>query len=67
MSVVVIPYLNSSDAKHQNKFMLYQSNQELPLEIRSCLSEAAQDLYRAAYNCAIHWYGEPTKSSPSCC
>lgn len=42
--------------------MLYKTNQDLPLEIRTRLSEAAQDLYRAAYNSAIHWYGETAKA-----
>ena len=42
--------------------MLYQTNQDLPIEIRNLLSETAQDLYRAAYNSAIHWYGETTKA-----
>ena len=42
--------------------MLYQTNQDLPLEIRDRLSETAQDLYRAAYNSAIHWYGETAKA-----
>ncbi|WP_066374875.1 MULTISPECIES: ChaB family protein [unclassified Anabaena] len=42
--------------------MLYKSNQDLPLEIRNQLSEAYQDLYRAAYNSAIHWYGEVEKA-----
>ncbi|MBR8833811.1 MAG: ChaB family protein [Stigonema ocellatum SAG 48.90 = DSM 106950] len=42
--------------------MLYKSNQDLPLEIRTRLSEAYQDIYRAAYNSAIHWYGEATKA-----
>jgi cation transport regulator len=42
--------------------MLYQTNQDLPLELRARLSEAAQDLYRAAYNSAIHWYGETAKA-----
>ncbi len=42
--------------------MLYKSNQELPLEIRTLLSEAYQDLYRAAYNSALHWYGEAPKA-----
>lgn len=42
--------------------MLYQTNQDLPLEIRDRLSEAGQDLYRAAYNSAIHWYGEASKA-----
>lgn len=42
--------------------MLYKTNQDLPLEVRSSLSEAAQDLYRAAYNSAIHSYGETTKA-----
>ncbi|BAY34720.1 ChaB family protein [Nostoc carneum NIES-2107] len=42
--------------------MLYNSNQDLPLEIRSRLSEAYQDLYRAAFNSAIHWYGEAAKA-----
>ncbi|OUL19484.1 cation transport regulator ChaB [Nostoc sp. RF31YmG] len=42
--------------------MLYKSNQDLPLEIRTRFSEAYQDLYRAAFNSAIHWYGEATKA-----
>lgn len=42
--------------------MLYQTNQDLPLEIRDRLSDTAQDLYRAAYNSAIHWYGEAAKA-----
>jgi cation transport regulator len=42
--------------------MLYKSNEDLPLEIRSKLSEAYQDLYRAAFNSAIHWYGEASKA-----
>ncbi|BAZ02587.1 ChaB family protein [Tolypothrix tenuis PCC 7101] len=42
--------------------MLYNSNQDLPLEIRSRLSEAYQDLYRAAFNSAVHWYGEAAKA-----
>ncbi|MFB2771245.1 ChaB family protein [Pelatocladus sp. BLCC-F211] len=42
--------------------MLYKSNQDLPVEIRTRLSEAYQDVYRAAYNSAIHWYGEATKA-----
>ncbi|WP_017317261.1 ChaB family protein [Mastigocladopsis repens] len=42
--------------------MLYKSNQDLPLEIRSRLSEAYQDWYRAAFNSAMHWYGEAPKA-----
>lgn len=42
--------------------MLYKSNQDLPHDVRGCLSEAAQELYRAAFNCAIHWYGEESKA-----
>lgn len=42
--------------------MLYKSNQDLPLEIRTRLSDAYQDIYRAAYNSAIHWYGEARKA-----
>jgi cation transport regulator len=42
--------------------MLYKSNQDLPFEIRSCLSEGYQDIYRAAYNSALHWYGEAAKA-----
>ena len=42
--------------------MLYKSNQDLPQDVRGCLSEAAQELYRAAFNCAIHWYGEESKA-----
>ncbi|HYW18559.1 MAG TPA: ChaB family protein [Nodularia sp. (in: cyanobacteria)] len=42
--------------------MLYKSNDDLPLEIRTKLCEAYQDLYRAAFNSAIHWYGEASKA-----
>ena len=42
--------------------MLYKSNQDLPLEIRNRYSEACQDVYRAAFNSAIHWYGEAPKA-----
>ena len=42
--------------------MLYKSNQDLPLEIRNRYSEAVQDVYRAAFNSAIHWYGEAPKA-----
>ncbi|OUL23746.1 cation transport regulator ChaB [Nostoc sp. T09] len=42
--------------------MLYKSNQDLPLEIRTRLSETYQDLYRAAFNSAVHWYGEAAKA-----
>jgi cation transport regulator len=42
--------------------MLYKSNQDLPLEIRTRFCEAYQDIYRAAFNCAVHWYGEAPKA-----
>jgi cation transport regulator len=42
--------------------MFYKTNQDLPLEIRDRLSDAAQDLYRAAYNSTIQWYGEAAKA-----
>lgn len=42
--------------------MLYKTNQDLPLEIRARLSEATQDLYRAAYNSTIQCYGEVAKA-----
>ncbi|QLE57606.1 ChaB family protein [Nostoc sp. TCL26-01] len=42
--------------------MLYKSNEDLPADIRTQLSEAYQDLYRAAFNSAIHWYGEVSKA-----
>ncbi|MBD2446283.1 ChaB family protein [Nostoc sp. FACHB-152] len=42
--------------------MLYKSNEDLPLEIRNRLSEAYQELYRAAFNSALHWYGEASKA-----
>ncbi|AVH65920.1 cation transport regulator ChaB [Nostoc sp. 'Peltigera membranacea cyanobiont' 213] len=42
--------------------MLYKSNKDLPLDIQTRLSEAYQDLYRAAFNSAIHWYGEASKA-----
>ena len=42
--------------------MLYQTNQELPAEIRDRLPEAVQDLYRAAYNSTVQWYGDAPKA-----
>ncbi|WP_041233443.1 ChaB family protein [Cylindrospermum stagnale] len=42
--------------------MSYKSNKDLPLDIRIRLSEASQELYRAAFNSAIHWYGEAAKA-----
>ncbi|MBD2184503.1 ChaB family protein [Planktothrix sp. FACHB-1355] len=42
--------------------MLYKTNQDLPADVRSRLSEPAQELYRAAYNCALHWYGTESKA-----
>jgi cation transport regulator len=42
--------------------MLYKSNEDLPLEVRNQLSQPHQDLYRAAFNSAIHWYGNVSKA-----
>ena len=42
--------------------MLYKTNQDLPADVRERLSDSAQELYRAAFNCAIHWYGEESKA-----
>jgi cation transport regulator len=42
--------------------MLYQSNQDLPMNVRTYLSEVAQDFYRAAFNSAIDWYGDESKA-----
>jgi cation transport regulator len=42
--------------------MSYKSNEDLPIDVRARLSEAYQDLYRAAFNSAIHWYGEASKA-----
>ncbi len=42
--------------------MLYKSNQDLPYEIRNRYLSAVQDVYRAAFNSAIHWYGEAPKA-----
>lgn len=42
--------------------MNYKTIQDLPADVRDRLSEAAQELYRAAFNCAIHWYGEESKA-----
>lgn len=46
----------------KNNNMLYKSNQELPVDVRTRLSEGYQDLYRAAFNSAVHWYGEIPKA-----
>lgn len=42
--------------------MFSKTNQDLPKEIRDRLSETTQDLYRAAYNSTIQWYGEAAKA-----
>ncbi|MBW4693249.1 MAG: ChaB family protein [Lyngbya sp. HA4199-MV5] len=42
--------------------MSYISNQDLPSGVRDRLSEASQNLYRVAFNCAIQWYGEEAKA-----
>lgn len=42
--------------------MAYQTNRELPAAIRDRLSEAAQTLYRIAFNSAVQWYGEESKA-----
>ncbi|BAT51376.1 unknown protein [Nostoc sp. NIES-3756] len=42
--------------------MLYKSNEDLPLEIRAQLPDEHLDLYRAAFNSAIHWYGNVSKA-----
>jgi cation transport regulator len=42
--------------------MSYQTNRELPVHIRSQLSETAQHFYRVAFNCAIQWYGDEPKA-----
>jgi cation transport regulator len=42
--------------------MSYQTNQDLPVNVRARLSEVAQDFYRAAFNSALHWYGDESKA-----
>ncbi len=42
--------------------MLYQTNRDLPVNVQDRLPESAQDLYRVAFNSALHWYGEETKA-----
>jgi cation transport regulator len=42
--------------------MSYLNNQDLPVSIRTRLSEAAQNFYRVAFNLAIQWYGEESKA-----
>lgn len=41
--------------------MLYGTNYDLPLTVQR-LPEPTQDLYRAAFNSALQWYGEETKA-----
>jgi cation transport regulator len=42
--------------------MSYQSNRELPENVRDRLSETAQHFYRVAFNSALQWYGEEAKA-----
>jgi len=44
------------------RVMSYLSNQALPSDVRACLSEPSQHLYRVAFNSAIQWYGEEAKA-----
>lgn len=41
--------------------MPYDSNQDLPAPVREHLPEAAQTIYREAYNNAYHQYQDPSK------
>lgn len=41
--------------------MLYTTNYDLPSTVQR-LPESTQDLYRAAFNSALQWYGEETKA-----
>lgn len=41
---------------------MFTTNRDLPANIRERLSEAAQSLYRSAFNSAIQWYGEEAKA-----
>lgn len=43
-------------------FSLYGTNRDLPVNIQDRLPESAQDLYRIAFNCALHWYSEEDKA-----
>ena len=42
--------------------LLYQTNQDLPLEVRDRLFESSQRLAQDTYNSTIHWYGEAGKA-----
>jgi cation transport regulator len=42
--------------------MSYKTNWDLPTAIRDRLPEAAQSLYRIAFNSAIQWYGEEERA-----
>jgi cation transport regulator len=42
--------------------MLYQTVCDLPTAIREKLPESAQEIYRIAFNSALHWYGEEVKA-----
>lgn len=47
---------------HGLTVMSYLTNQDLPTDVRDCLPEASQHLYRVAFNSAIQWYGEESKA-----
>jgi len=40
---------------------MYSSNLDLPRSVQR-MPEATQDLYRIAFNSALHWYGEESKA-----
>jgi cation transport regulator len=42
--------------------MSYQTNRELPQEIRDQLSETAQHFYRVAFTSALPWYGDEERA-----
>ena len=42
--------------------MPYQTNQDLPENVRTALTQSAQHFYRVAFNSALQWYGETEKA-----
>lgn len=42
--------------------MLHQTTSDMPVIIRDNLSESWQELYQAAFNSALQWYGEESKA-----
>jgi len=66
--ILTTPYTISADSKskdysYESLFAIYNSNSELPPAVRNALPEAAQTIWRKAFNAALEQYGNDTTAA----